>query len=318
MGGKAGTPIGKTCRPSAAGGLGIEEMARASLGLAVEATRNHWRAAGHVCKWGLRLRGRGRQQPWAKGPRAAARAATSHRGFRVETVIQCTGMWCRVVCLAFLLLTGPGQSAVAADSLAIRRAVEDFLRVQIKGLPGNASYSVGNVDAERLAGTCEGYEVSMANGGRPWGRTQVAVRCRGGTWNLWVPVQIRVVAEYLVAARPINAGQRLVEADFRRQIGELSELPNGILMDKEQAIGRTTIASLAPGRPLRSDMLRQATVVQQGQSVKIVGSGSGFQVANEGRALNSAVVGQVAQVRLNSGQVLSGIAKADGTIEIKF
>jgi flagella basal body P-ring formation protein FlgA len=131
-------------------------------------------------------------------------------------------------------------------------------------------------------------------------------------------VQIRVVAEYLVAARPINAGQKLTDADVRAQLGELSDLPNGVLMDREQAIGRAAIASLAAGRPLRADMLRQPTVVQQGQSVKIVGTGSGFQVTNEGRALTNAVVGQVTQVRLNSGQILSGVVRADGTVEIRF
>lgn len=217
---------------------------------------------------------------------------------------------------AFLLLSG--QSVVAADSAAIRGAVDEFLRNQIKGLPGKASYSIGPIDTERLAGGCEGLDVSMGPGARPWGRTQVSVRCRGGTWNLWVPVQIRVVAEYLVTVRPVTAGQKLVDDDVRGQLGELSDLPTGVLMDKNQAVGRTAVVSLAAGRPVRSDMLRLPVVVQQGQSIKIVGAGSGFQVTNEGRALANAVVGQVTQVRLNSGQILSGVARPDGTVEIRF
>lgn len=217
--------------------------------------------------------------------------------------------------LALLLL---GQPALAADSAAIRKAVDEFLKTQVKGLPGTTSYSIGNIDADRLAGTCEGFDVSMGSGARLWGKTQVVVRCRSGTWSLWVPVQIRVVAEYLVSARPINAGQKITEADIRGQLGELSDLPTGILMDREQALGRAAIASLPAGRPLRADMIRQPTVVQQGQSVKIIGTGNGFQVTNEGRALASAVVGQVIQVRLNSGQILSGVVRNDGSVEIRF
>lgn len=220
--------------------------------------------------------------------------------------------------LTTLLLLAPAQPLLAADSALIRRAVDEFLLTQIKGLPGKATYTIGNVDANRLAGTCEGFDVSMGNGARPWGKTQVVVSCRGGTWKLWVPVQIHVVAEYLVIARPINAGQKLTDADVRGQLGELSDLPNGVLMDKEQAVGRAAVASLAAGRPLRADMVRQPTVVQQGQSVKIVGTGNGFQVTNEGRALANAVVGQVTQVRLNSGQILSGVVRADGSVEIRF
>lgn len=213
---------------------------------------------------------------------------------------------------------GPGMTVFAADSNAIRKAVGDFLQTQIKGLPGKASFSVGTVDAERLPAACGGYDVAMAPNARPWGNTQVSVHCRGENWNLFVPVKIRVTADYLVSARPISAGQRLTDADLRLQSGELSDLPTGILMEKDQATGRVAVASLPAGRPLRSDMLRQPTVVQQGQNVKVVTVGEGFQVSNEGRAISSAVIGQVTQVRLNSGQVISGVAQADGTVEIRF
>ena len=217
--------------------------------------------------------------------------------------------------LMSMLLLVPAQPLLAADSALIRQAVDEFLRTQIKNLPGKAKYSVGSVDADRLAGVCDGFDVSMANGAPPWGQTRVVVACRGGTWALQVQVQIHVEAVFVVAARPIEAGQKLTEADVRGQVGEL---PNGVLTDKEQAIGRIARAPIATGRPLRADLLRQATVVQQGQSVRVIGTGSGFQVSSEGRAIASAVVGQVTQVRLNSGQIVSGVVLADGSVEIRF
>ena len=76
--------------------------------------------------------------------------------------------------------------------------------------------------------------------------------------------------------------------------------------------------AIPAGRPLRPEMLRQPMAVLSGQTVKVVGTGTGFQVTNEGRAMGNAAVGQVAQVRLNSGQVVSGIVRADGAIEIRF
>ena len=217
-----------------------------------------------------------------------------------------------------LALVAPCRSLLAADSVVIRQAIDEFLHSQSKSLPGKASFTIGTVDADRLAGSCDSFEVSMESGARPWGPTHVLVRCRGGTWSLRVQVQIRVTAEYLVAARPVSTGQKLTDADIRRQAGELSDLPPNILLDKEQAIGRAAIAPLVAGRPLRADMLRLPAVVQQGQNVKVLGTGSGFQVTNEGRALSSAVVGQVIQVRLNSGQIVSGVARGDGAVEIRF
>ena len=235
-----------------------------------------------------------------------------------QAVVQCRAMRLLSCILAALLLIVPGPPLLAADSAAIRQAIDDFLYKRIKTLPGKASYSIGMIDADRLTGACEGLDVSMETGARPWGTTQAVVRCRGGPWTLRVQVQIRVTAEYLVLARPISAGQRLTDADVRGQTGELSDLPPNVLMDKELAVGRAAINALAAGRPLRADMLRLPTIVQQGQNVKVLGTGSGFQVTNEGRALSSAVVGQVIQVRLNSGQIVSGVVRGDGAVEIRF
>lgn len=220
-------------------------------------------------------------------------------------------------CLAALLVLSANAS-VAADAVAIGGAVERFLAERMTALPGEGSFSVGRFNADRLAGDCEGYEVSMDPGARLWGRTQVAVRCRGAGWRIWVPVQIRVVGDYLVAAQPIAAGRTLGEADLGKQRGDLAELPAGVLLDPSHAVGRAAIGAIPAGRPLRGEMLRQPTVIHQGQTVRIIGTGPGFQVSNEGRALASAAVGQVAQVRLNSGQTVSGIVRRDGAVEVRF
>jgi len=201
----------------------------------------------------------------------------------------------------------------------VRKAIEDYLRIQTKGLPGQVSFSVGALDPNNNLAPCAAFEVGQTPGARIWGRTNVTVRCaqeRG--WSVFVPIHVRVIADYLVTGRPIPQGQVIVEADLARQSGDLSDLPAGILTDPRQAIGRTAISSVPAGRPLRGDMLRQALAVQQGQSVRVVSKGPGFQVANEGRALNNASDGQVAQVRLNNGQVVSGIARTGGYVEVGF
>jgi flagella basal body P-ring formation protein FlgA len=95
-------------------------------------------------------------------------------------------------------------------------------------------------------------------------------------------------------------------------------MPAGILTDPQQAVGKTLGANLGPGQPLRQDMLRSPLVVQQGQQVKVQSSGDGFTVSTEGKALNNANDGQVAQVRTASGRTISGIARAGGIVELRF
>ena len=122
-----------------------------------------------------------------------------------------------------------------------------------------------------------------------------------------------------MTARPLTQGQIVSEADLTKNHGDLASLPSGILTDPSQAIGKVVAISITSGRPLRSDMLRQAMVVQQGQGVKVVSKGPGFQVTGgEGRALNNAVDGQVVQVRMANGHVVSGIARAGGVVEVTY
>lgn len=214
-----------------------------------------------------------------------------------------------------LLLAAPAWAR--QDPAPVRQAIEDYLRIQTQGLPGEVSFSVGAFDPRNNLTPCAALAVSQAPGARLWGRTSVTVRCtQQGGWSVFVPVQVRVVADYLVLERALAQGQVVSEADLAWQKGDLAELPGGVLTDAQLAIGRSAAMPVQAGKPLRADMLRQALVVQQGQSVKVVSRGPGFEVANEGRALNGAAAGQVAQVRLANGQVVSGIAKSGGVVEV--
>lgn len=203
------------------------------------------------------------------------------------------------------------------DPAPVKKAIESWLKVQTKGLPGQVSWEIGGLDPGNQLGSCGNFDISRPAGARPWGRTNVVVRCLGEAgWRVHVPVHVRVKADYLISARPIPQGQAVSADDLASELGDLSELPGNILTDTALAIGKVAAASIPAGRPLRADMLRSQTVIRQGQTVKVVSRGPGFAVANEGRALANVQEGQVAQVRLGNGQVISGIAKADGTVEV--
>jgi flagella basal body P-ring formation protein FlgA len=74
--------------------------------------------------------------------------------------------------------------------------------------------------------------------------------------------------------------------------------------------------AMRAGTPLRQDELRSQLVVRQGQTVKVVSNGPGFQVTAEAVAMSNATEGQVAQAKTSAGQVVSGVAKAGGVLEI--
>lgn len=214
----------------------------------------------------------------------------------------------------------PSSANAGQDPAAVKQAVEQFLRVQTKGIPGSVTYSVGAVAPGNQLSPCPALGVSLPPGARLWGRSNVLVSCQvEGGWSLYIPIQVRVVSDYLVAARNLARGQVITPDDISRRSGDITDMPAGTLSNTDEALGRVVSQSLVAGRPLRADLLSQAWAVQQGQSVRVSTKGPGFQVTNEGRALNNAVDGQVVQVRLsNNGQVVSGIARTGGFVEIRF
>lgn len=231
----------------------------------------------------------------------------------------CSNDGMRFLILIFLVHLASTTASAQQPFEPVRKAVADWLQIQNQGLPGEVSVDISPLDAANQLRPCQAFDVSRPAGARAWGKTNVMVRCLDeANWRVYIAVHIRVKAPYLIAARPIAQGQVVVEDDLTSQTGDLSELPANILTDPERAVGQVAAANIPLGQPLRANQLKAQTVIRQGQTVRAVSRGPGFAVANEGRALNNAVVGQLVQVRLGNGQVVSGIAKATGIVEISY
>lgn len=225
--------------------------------------------------------------------------------------------------LSFIILASAAASAAPVnprqDPRLIQETAMDFLHAQSAGLPGEVQITPGLVDTRVNLPACAALEAAFPPGTRPWGNTTVAVRCASPQpWVIYVRATIKVVAEYVVGAKPLKQGQMLTAADLAIQRGDLTQLPPGVVTDVNQALGSTLTGSLPFGGPLRQDMLRARAAVVQNQSVKLVSSGRGFSVSAEGRALNTAAEGQLVRVRSASGSVVSGVARPGAIVEVSY
>lgn len=220
-----------------------------------------------------------------------------------------------------LLMAGFAVTAsniVRQEALPIRQAVENYLRRETAGLPGTVNFSVGAVDPQLNLPACPTLEAFVPPGGRLWGNTSVGVRCNGlSPWTIYVPAEIRVTADVVHSARPLAQNQPIGESDITMQKADLTRLPAGILTDVNRVLGKTLTSSIGAGQPLRADMLRSPAVIQQNQSVKLMVQGRGFNVSAEGRALTAAVEGEPVQVRVQSGHVVSGVARSGAIVEMR-
>lgn len=215
----------------------------------------------------------------------------------------------------------PAQAAVPEgqqDGESIRRAALAWLQQQAAGLPGKVVITVANVFPRGLA-ACTTMQPFAPAGTRMWGRTTVGVRCAGERpWTLYLQAKISVEATYYTASRAIAPGEPLSAADLVARDGDLTLLPQAVVTDPSQAIGAVALVRVPAGLPLRQDMLRSASSVTIGQTVRVVAQGPGFSISSEGSAMNNAAPGQQVRVKTANGQIISGIVKEGGTVEIQL
>jgi flagella basal body P-ring formation protein FlgA len=201
----------------------------------------------------------------------------------------------------------------------INNAIENFLYSNTINLPGQISVNVGQIDKHLVLPKCPQLEPFIPAGNRLWGKTSIGVRCNSelATWTIYVPAEINVMSDVLHTARPIAAGQIITYEDIAPQNVNLTQLPDGILIDASLIVGKVAATNLPAGQPLRPQMQRAPHVILRGQTVNLVVQGRGFNIQSEGQALSDAADGQVIQVRNKSGRIVSGLARPNSIVEIR-
>lgn len=202
---------------------------------------------------------------------------------------------------------------------SIQAAAEAFAQEKTAGIAGEVNISATPPDARVKVGKCDQLETSLPSGNRLWGRASVKVSCASPVkWSLYVSVMVRVTGKALVSTRAIGGGQVLAPQDVEVQTMDLTPYPVGVFTQPEQVIGKTTASSIQAGSPIRPESLRASLAIRQGQQVLVIARGENFKVTSEGRAMGNATAGQQVAVKTKSGQIVKGMAKEDGTVEVAF
>lgn len=196
-----------------------------------------------------------------------------------------------------------------------RPVIEQFLATQTADLPGRVRISIDTPLSGDLP-PCDALEPFLPSGSRLWGRVSVGVRCNASQpWTRYVQAYIAVIATYQVATRQIEAGQALSPSDTAAREADLTTLPASVIVDSTQLGGMVALNRITLGAPIRRELLRGMSIVQQGQTIKVATRGPGFVVSTEGKAMTSAATGALIQVKIQGGQLISGIVRPDGSIE---
>lgn len=211
----------------------------------------------------------------------------------------------------------PSYAAEKQDMKKLENIVADWLDQSLANSPGTASYQIGQIDSRIRLDACKNVQIALPSGYRLLGKTMLRVRCiDGARWAISVPVQVAIHLTYYVAARPLRANAEINAGDLAPQEGDLATVTGSVILDPNHAIGRILNSAVAAGNPIRQEMLRKPLVIKQRQKVKIIFRSGVIEVVNEGSALSNAMEGEPVRVQVSNGQTVSGIARADGSVDV--
>lgn len=219
--------------------------------------------------------------------------------------------------LVLSVLTLP--SLVSADPRAnVVMTVQDFLYQQSRELGDEVTITV-YPPAASFDACPDPRPFLPRNTDLTYGRVSVGVRCGAeGHQMRYMRAEVEVIGTYLVAARTLETGERIVAEALEERRGSLSQLPRHALRERESALGMQARRTIRAGSVLQASFLQQSPWVERRQSVVVMASGAGFQVSREGQALDNGVKGERIRVRLPNRTIIEGVVSGPGQLRVAF
>lgn len=164
---------------------------------------------------------------------------------------------------------------------------------------------------------CKQPRAHIAKQGVPIGRVSLSLRCLDPRWLGSIQVTVGAKRSHLAASRALQAGSTLEAGEFVTVESDWSSLPDDVVTEADQVLGRTLVRSIAAGTPLTLNLLRQTSVIKTGERVRVQLSGSNFVVAGEGQSLQSGAVGEQIRIKMSNGQAVSATVIRQGVVEVR-
>ncbi len=206
---------------------------------------------------------------------------------------------------AHVTLTGAPSTMVTARSIEVgeeevRRIVSDY--VHKANLWGPAGVTISDIQVgpdRRFPPGRLSYRVIPPNGPKKIGMLRLSVLFAVDGWfRKSVPAVVRmdVMADVVVARRPIGRYKPITEKDVKLQRLDLTNLPAHIFTDLNEVLGKRAKRLIRANNVVRQDMIETPPLVQRGSMVMIVAESGGLKVTTLGEVKSSGYLGQRVKV----------------------
>ena len=220
----------------------------------------------------------------------------------------------------FVLAASLPVNAATESAETIRATVRHFVRNHLPANTRNAQIHIDGPAPGLRFPACGHLQLGFFGYSNPYGSQTIAVSCSSPSpWKLYLPVQLAINQNVVVAARPLSADRVISAADLAVVQRDTNGLGGPALTNPQQAIGQVLRFGTLAGQPITTSMLNAPEVVRAGEQVTLYAEGDGIRIATIANAIENGRPGQAILVRnVQSGRVIRGTVTARGTVVVPF
>ncbi len=155
------------------------------------------------------------------------------------------------------------------------------------------------------------------------GRQIIGVSIIGSSGRLLkklnVSVDLTIMQRIPVASRELERGRILGSDDVVMKYVDISRIPRGVCMRKEEIVGKRLRRGMRRGEAFISSYLEDIPLVRSGSPVYIIAESGFLRVTAIGRALESGKKGDIIRVRnISSKKIVYGEVVEKGIVKVRF
>ncbi len=214
------------------------------------------------------------------------------------------------------------SSIIAAAPTSQLEAVKEAAKQHVESLISPPEYGElqvvpGNLDSRLQLSDCP----SPLNVDVPGRQTlnksvTVMVSCEEDNWQVYVPVQIRLLTPVVVAKRPLDRGITLAGDDLIVQLVDARFQRGQVYTDNSTLIGARVKRAVGIGEPINGNDI---CMVCRNDEVVITATGNGLNIIAKGTALSDGALGEQIKVRNSkSNRIVDGTITSVGQVVVKF
>ena len=208
--------------------------------------------------------------------------------------------------LALLLVVSSGASRGAESSIgptAIVDLVEQRVLRQLEEAPMaqdalRLEVVAGALDSRLRMTACDHPILVEADLGREQSRVNAKVSCAAPTpWSIYVPVELRIYRNVVVAARALQRGDSLTADDLKIEARDVLAPGSPALTRLDDAIGKNLRRPLAENTVLTASVVEFPILIRRGDRISISSHNGGIAVRANAEALDNGRYGERIRAR---------------------